>query len=475
MINRILIRIKVVQMLYSYLLTRSEFHLLEPDNSSRDSKYAYSVYINLLLIVLQLSGFRVSRSKSSPMEALGDANMLAGSKLAKALAADSAVREIIGRGDSGVEIFNPALMRLYSIITSSAIYIDYRKKKRPSLDDEVRFWTLVLNTVIAPSQLMAECARTDSNFSIAGFQKGVAMAVETLRQYADSERSYADAKSSLAASLDKAYELYHALLMLPVYLTQMEAERIEAAKEKYIPTDEELNPNMRFVDNAFIRAVRENPDMEEYLKKHPFSWESDFLLLKDLLVQIKESKAYADYMEAEETTFADDCELWRVLMKNIVLPSDVLAEALEGRSIYWNDDLSTMGTFVLKTIRHIAQSGPEKPARLLPIYKDQEDADFGPELFYNAIKNRDTYRGYVEMFIDGSNWDPERLAFMDIVILITAITELIRFPQIPLAVTMNEYVEIANYYSTRRSGQFVNGVLFSVANMLREEGKISKF
>lgn len=79
------------------------------------------------------------------------------------------------------------------------------------------------------------------------------------------------------------------------------------------------------------------------------------------------------------------------------------------------------------------------------------------------------------MFIDGSNWDPERLAFMDIVILITAITELIRFPQIPLAVTMNEYVEIANYYSTRRSGQFVNGVLFSVANMLREEGKISKF
>lgn len=86
------------------------------------------------------------------------------------------VREIIARGDSGVEIFNPALMRLYSIITSSAIYIDYRKKKRPSLDDEVRFWTVVLNTVIAPSQLMAECARTDCNFSLAGFQKGVAMA-----------------------------------------------------------------------------------------------------------------------------------------------------------------------------------------------------------------------------------------------------------------------------------------------------------
>ena len=132
-----------------------------------------------------------------------------------------------------------------------------------------------------------------------------------------------------------------------------------------------------------------------------------------------------------------------------------------------------MGTFVLKSIKHFA-SAQSAEVSLMPIYKDDEDANFGPELFLTAIKNRDIYRGYVERFINGSSWDPERLAFMDIVILITAISELIKFPAIPLAVTMNEYVEIANFYSTPRSGQFVNGVLFSVANYLREEGLIQK-
>ena len=92
----------------------------------------------------------------------------------------------------------------------------------------------------------------------------------------------------------------------------------------------------------------------------------------------------------------------------------------------------------------------------------------------NAVKEQETYRGYIERFINDSSWDPERLAFMDIVILTTAITELLKFPAIPLAVTMNEYVEIANYYSTTRSGQFINGVLFSIANYLREEGKLVK-
>jgi N utilization substance protein B len=132
-----------------------------------------------------------------------------------------------------------------------------------------------------------------------------------------------------------------------------------------------------------------------------------------------------------------------------------------------------MGTFVLKTIKHFAASGSANTP-LLPMYKDDEDAKFGMDLFLNSIKERDTYRGYVEKFINDSSWDPERLAFMDIVILTTAISELLKFPSIPIAVTMNEYVEIANYYSTARSGQFINGVLFSIANYLREQGQLNK-
>jgi len=462
-------------MLYAYLLTRSEFHLQTPPASkSRDNQYAYSVYQNLLLIILELSGYRVSRTGRNPMESLGDSNMLADNKLAKALAANLDIRDMIAKGNTGVEAYDDTLLRLYSLITKSSAYIDYRKKKRPTLEEDVQFWSVIVNTVIAGNPLVMEVSRQNENFTLAGFQKGIKMTVDTLREYHDTENSYSQARKSLNDSLEKAYELYHALLLLPVFITDLEAERIESAKTKYCPTDEELNPNLRFINNAFVDAIRRNPDMEEYLKKHPFSWESDYYMLKELLDKIKESDAYRQYMaEEEDPSFVRDCELWRNLLRSVIFPSDTLAEAMEQRSVYWNDDLTIMGTFVLKTIKHFA-SAETHDVSLLPIYKDEEDARFGPELFLSAIKEQDTYRGYIDKFINGSNWDPERLAFMDIVILITAITELLKFPSIPIAVTMNEYVEIANFYSTPRSGQFINGVLYSVANYLKEEGKLMK-
>ncbi len=462
-------------MLYSYLLTRSEFQLQQaPDGRSRDNQYAYKTYLNILLLVMELSGYRVDNSRRrNPLESLGEANMISGNKLAQALASNIDIREVIAKGETGIEAFDDTLLRLYSLIIKSAVYTDYRKKKRHDLEEDVQFWTVVINTVIAPNQMILDAARQDETFTLAGFQKGVDMAVKTLREYQDAQTSYARARKSLDESLEKAYELYHALLILPVFITDMENERIEAAKTKYCPTDNELNPNMRFVENAFVDAIRHNPDMEEYLKKHPFSWETDYYMLKELLDKIKASEAYKDYMAADSTDFTTDCELWRTLLKNVVFPSDALAEAMEGRSVYWNDDLAIMGTFVLKSIKHFAASKSHDTA-LLPMYKDDEDAKFGPELFMNAIKERETYRSYIDKFINDSSWDPERLAFMDIVILTTAITELLNFPAIPMAVTMNEYVEIANYYSTNRSGQFINGVLFSVASYLKEEGKLLK-
>ena len=462
-------------MLYSYLLTRSEFQLQQaPDGRSRDNKYAYVTYLNILLLIMELSGYRTDNSRRrNPLESLGDSNMLSDNKLASALAANIDIRDVIAKGDTGIEVFDDTLLRIYSLIQKSAVYADYRKKKRHDLEEDVQFWTVVINTIIATNPLVTEAARTQSSFTLAGFQKGVEMAVRTINEYQDSQTSLVKAKKSLDESLEKAYELYHALLLLPVFITDMESERIESAKAKYCPTDHELNPNMRFVENAYVEAIRNNPDMEEYLNTHPFSWESDYFMLKELLDKIKSSEAYKVYMEAESTDFATDCELWRTLLRTVVFPSDALAEAMESRSVYWNDDLAIMGTFVLKSIKHFAASGSNE-TKLLPIYKDEEDARFGPELFVNAVKERETYRGYIERFINDSSWDPERLAFMDIVILTTAITELLKFPAIPLAVTMNEYVEIANYYSTTRSGQFINGVLFSIANYLREEGKLVK-
>ena len=178
-------------------------------------------------------------------------------------------------------------------------------------------------------------------------------------------------------------------------------------------------------------------------------------------------------MDAPESSFEADCEFWRDILRSVILPGDALSEALEDKSIFWNDDLQTMGTFVLKTIRNAEQAEGEDIS-FFPQYKDEEDAKFGAELFTDAVDHREDYRALVEKFINTGNWDPDRLAFMDIVILTVAIAELKNYPNIPVVVTMNEYIEIANNYSTAKSGQFINGVLSSIARDLRESGEIAK-
>lgn len=170
-----------------------------------------------------------------------------------------------------------------------------------------------------------------------------------------------------------------------------------------------------------------------------------------------------------------DCDFWRELLKCVIFPSDTLAEALEAKSIFWNDDLPIMGTFVVKTLKQMSLDYDQTQGiTLLSQYKDEEDANFGADLFMLAVNNYDLYRSYIDRFINNEQWDSERLAFMDIVVMVTAIAELINYPAIPIAVTMNEYIEIANSYSTPRSGQFVNGLLYSVSTYLQQEGIINK-
>ena len=135
---------------------------------------------------------------------------------------------------------------------------------------------------------------------------------------------------------------------------------------------------MRFVENMFIERLRENESLRNYLSANPVSWENNPALIRSLLDSILSSQLYADYMAQPSTDYATDCEFWRSVVKNIILPSDDLAEALESMSIYWNDDLQIMGTFVLKTIKQFASS-PDKQINLLPEYKDDEDENFGPE------------------------------------------------------------------------------------------------
>lgn len=474
MINRVLIRIKVVQMLYSYLLTRSEFKIeTAPESASRDKRYAYAAYVDLLLLVLELSGYNTSgTTHKSSVPALAKGTKLASTKMAHSLAQDEEVRSLILRGRNDIGKLDDVATRLSKAILSSVAYRDFGKIKNPEIKDEAQLWRTVINTIIVPDEELLSILRQNPDFTVKGFETGAKMLVDTLTGYSDTRTLLSDARRDLMTSLDKAYELYHSLLWLTVELTRMQERRIEAAKEKYLATDEERNPNTRFIDNRFVAMLAANQEIEEYRNGNPISWSDNTILLKNLLDRIMASDIYNTYMNGPEPDFATDCEFWRQVMKSIILPDDDLAEAMESMSVYWNDDLQIMGTFVLKTIKQFARDG--ESAKLLTKYKDKEDEEFGPALFRLAVEHHEEYRALIDRHIDAARWDTERIALMDIVILETALAEILNFPSVPLAVSVNEYVEIANWYSTSRSGAFVNGLLAAATTELRNDGKLLK-
>ncbi|WP_289159212.1 transcription antitermination factor NusB [uncultured Muribaculum sp.] len=476
MINRILIRMKVVQMLYSYLLTRSDFKTLpEPESHSRDKRYAYSLYCDLLLLLIDASGFRIVNFEGRPrFEFIGTRGKYDVTSIAKALADDDEMKEIALRHKSFYDALRPISERLRAEVKESSIYKEYqRKKEAPEIQDEVTMWKTILHTILLRNEQLKALIHSNPDFTHVGYDLALNMLEETLNDYSTTRSSLVDANRGLAASLDKSYELYMSLLQLMVDLTDMRNRQLDEAKHKYLPSHDDLNPNMKFVENKFIELLRENPNFVAYKNETPVDWTDNDVMLRRLLDKIIESPAYNNYMESKETSFAADCELWIHLFKNVILESDELAEAMESMSVYWNDDLAIMGSFALKTIKSYAAAGGTQ-VRLSPKYKDEEDRRFGPMLFEAVIRNQDEYRALIDECLVGSTWDPERLAFMDIVILETAIAELIKFDSVPTLVTVNEYTEIANYYSTAKSGIFITGMLYSIISNLKNRKIIVK-
>ncbi|MFG6384994.1 MAG: transcription antitermination protein NusB [Muribaculaceae bacterium] len=473
MINRILIRIKVVQILYSYLLSRSEFKIdAAPEAASRDRRFAYSVYLDMLSLIQELSGIRTNNPERS-LAAIDVHPKFRTNRVGRALADNTILKAITYKDIADLNSFRPYLQKLSDKLAASTVFTDYARKRSHSLEDDVKLWTVLLETTILKDPEVTEILRQNPDFSLAGLHRGIMQAVNTLNAYNDSRAMYTKARKDLEDSLDQAYKLYFDLFLLIVELTREEVDRQEVAKGKYLATAADLNPDSRFVDNAFAKFLENNETLTEFVDEHKSTWVDSPGLLKNLLDAILASDLYAEYMKLETTDWKTDCEFWRNIMRNVVLPSDALAEALEAKSIFWNDDLSTMGTFALKTIRKFAQSENGEGVRFLPQYKDEEDAEFGMKLFTYAVDKREQYREYIDKFIN-PDWDPERLAFMDIVIMIAAIAEIDNFPGIPLPVSLNEYIEIANDYSTRRSGPFINGILYSIVNMLIENGELRK-
>ena len=289
--------------------------------------------------------------------------------------------------------------------------------------------------------------------------------------YQNGGKNLDTAEKELFFSLSKAYDMYNYLLLLMVEITKQAERKQSAAKNKLLPTAEELYPNTKFVDNRFIAQLEMNKQLLEFSETQKKTWENEAEFVKGLCEKIMDSDIYKEYMASETSSYEEDRELWRKIYKRIIFNNDELDQVLEDQSLYWNDDKEIVDTFVLKTIKRFDEKNGAKQD-LLPEFKDEEDKDFARRLFRRTILNADYYRHLISE--NTRNWDLDRVAFMDVVIMQIALAEILSFPNIPVSVSLNEYIEIAKLYSTPKSGNFINGTLDGIVKVLQKENKLTK-
>jgi len=278
-------------------------------------------------------------------------------------------------------------------------------------------------------------------------------------------------EKELHFNIEKAFELYHYLLLLMIDVILYAESRIEIARNKRMPTHDDLHPNNRFIENLLVDQLRNNEQLLRFVEQHKLNWVNHPELIKEVYTRLIESEEYEAYMNAEEHGYAEDKRLVTFIYTHIIFSSERLDSIMEEQSIYWNDDLEFITSMIVKTFkRFMEEDGPDK--KLMDLYKNKEDKDYVVKLYRQTILHREEYVEYIKL--NTRNWDLDRIAFMDILIMQIALAELIAFSSIPVKVTLNEYLEISKFYSTSKSSVFINGVLDKVVMQLKEQKKIVK-
>lgn len=278
-------------------------------------------------------------------------------------------------------------------------------------------------------------------------------------------------EEELMYSMESAYKLYNYMLALIVKVTDFRKAQLESAQNKYMPTAEERNPNMRFVNNRVAAYIRERSGVLNYCEERNLISDFDTELYRALMDEILTNPVYMAYMEEQvPSSFAADKELWKELFNTTIHANTKLEEVLEEKDIYWNDDLWIVNSFVVKTLQKLHEE--DEKMETLPMFKSDDDRLFARRLYTAAIDHADQY---LKMIGDtANNWEVNRIAFMDRVIMVCTIAEIIAFPEIPVNITLNEYIELSKYYSTPTSAKFINGILDRIVKNLRQEGVIFK-
>ena len=289
--------------------------------------------------------------------------------------------------------------------------------------------------------------------------------------YSSAESSLSKAENELFFCINKTYELYHLLFALIIDIADYAEQRIEIRKNKHQPTLEDLHPNTKFISNPVIRQLRDNRQLQSFLKQKKLNWVNHSTLIKDLYQFLTESDFYVEYMNNGSYSYTEDKKFIEKIFNKIILVTEDLYEVLEEQSIYWNDDVDYVVSMISKTLKSFNEHSDHSQP-LLSMFKDIEDKNFAKELLRKSIINHDNIRELIKEH--SRNWDLERIAFMDILIMQLAITEFLYFPSIPTKVSLNEYIELSKYYSTDKSRNFINGILDKTLKELKSKGSVIK-
>ncbi|MBK8883129.1 MAG: transcription antitermination factor NusB [Bacteroidales bacterium] len=281
----------------------------------------------------------------------------------------------------------------------------------------------------------------------------------------------AQAEKELMFSIGKSYDLYHYLLLLVLDIADIASEKIDFALQKRMPTPEDLKPQRRFVDNLLIAQLRENIQFKSFISTKKLSWANHPHIPRALYNRMIAWEVYEEYMTTEIHNYSSDRKFIINLITDLFLNSEDLQSNLEEQSIYWNDDLEYIGSMIEKTLKKFKTDSGENVS-LMPLFKNEEDEEFVKILFRKAIMHSEKCSELIDK--NTTNWEVDRIALMDILVMQLAITEILEFPEIPVKVTLNEYIEIAKFYCTSKSSTFVNGILDNIVREIRQKGLLNK-
>lgn len=285
------------------------------------------------------------------------------------------------------------------------------------------------------------------------------------------------AEAQLEQACEATRDLYVYMLSIIPALTQVAKDRIDAAKSKLRPTEEDMNPNMKFAENGMARLIAEDIDLNKLLAKKKFSWAQYDILLKKVMTSVASREYFAQYMASPERSLAEDCKLFTKIFEEEFDDNQDLEMILEEKSMHWVDDLPYALSWCCRTLKDFADG---KSWSLFPLYQSEmkrgenveSDKLFVRRLLQSSYAGYEKYSAMVAEAVSG--WEKERLFLSDVVLVVMGLAEAVTFPTIPVKVTINEYVELAKYYGTPKSRAFVNGLLDRLVQNLVNEGAVAK-